>query len=60
LGIERLALVTGWSVGAGQTYQWAVVLAASIGVRQDLVRPLDLLETLLSTGVFGVRIRMIL
>jgi homoserine O-acetyltransferase/O-succinyltransferase len=24
LGIERLALVTGWSMGAGQTYQWAV------------------------------------
>ena len=23
-GIERLALVTGWSMGAGQTYQWAV------------------------------------
>ncbi len=22
--IERLALVTGWSIGAGQTYQWAV------------------------------------
>lgn len=24
LGIERLQLVTGWSMGAGQTYQWAV------------------------------------
>ncbi|QBI19619.1 alpha/beta fold hydrolase [Egibacter rhizosphaerae] len=24
LGIEKLALVTGWSMGAGQTYQWAV------------------------------------
>jgi homoserine O-acetyltransferase/O-succinyltransferase len=24
LGIERLALVLGWSMGAGQTYQWAV------------------------------------
>ncbi|MFC6881004.1 MULTISPECIES: alpha/beta fold hydrolase [Actinomadura] len=23
-GIERLELVTGWSMGAGQTYQWAV------------------------------------
>lgn len=23
-GIERLALVMGWSMGAGQTYQWAV------------------------------------
>lgn len=23
-GLERLALVTGWSMGAGQTYQWAV------------------------------------
>src|SRR2546430_2109923 len=23
-GIERLAAVTGWSMGAGQTYQWAV------------------------------------
>ena len=23
-GIERLQLVTGWSMGAGQTYQWAV------------------------------------
>lgn len=23
-GIERLALVLGWSMGAGQTYQWAV------------------------------------
>ncbi|MFC4113173.1 alpha/beta fold hydrolase [Nonomuraea zeae] len=23
-GIDRLALVTGWSMGAGQTYQWAV------------------------------------
>ncbi len=23
-GIERVALVTGWSMGAGQTYQWAV------------------------------------
>ena len=23
-GIETLALVTGWSMGAGQTYQWAV------------------------------------
>jgi homoserine O-acetyltransferase len=23
-GIERIALVTGWSMGAGQTYQWAV------------------------------------
>jgi homoserine O-acetyltransferase/O-succinyltransferase len=23
-GIERLAVVTGWSMGAGQTYQWAV------------------------------------
>ena len=23
-GIERLALVTGWSMGAAQTYQWAV------------------------------------
>ncbi|SDR13507.1 alpha/beta fold hydrolase [Thermostaphylospora chromogena] len=23
-GIERLRLVTGWSMGAGQTYQWAV------------------------------------
>lgn len=23
-GIQRLALVTGWSMGAGQTYQWAV------------------------------------
>ncbi len=23
-GIEKLALVTGWSMGAGQTYQWAV------------------------------------
>jgi homoserine O-acetyltransferase len=23
-GIERLALVTGWSMGAGQTYQWAI------------------------------------
>ena len=23
-GISRLALVTGWSMGAGQTYQWAV------------------------------------
>ncbi|RBQ17006.1 hypothetical protein DP939_26300 [Spongiactinospora rosea] len=23
-GVERLALVTGWSMGAGQTYQWAV------------------------------------
>ena len=23
-GIEELALVTGWSMGAGQTYQWAV------------------------------------
>ena len=23
-GIENLALVTGWSMGAGQTYQWAV------------------------------------
>ncbi len=23
-GIARLALVTGWSMGAGQTYQWAV------------------------------------
>jgi homoserine O-acetyltransferase/O-succinyltransferase len=23
-GIERLVLVTGWSMGAGQTYQWAV------------------------------------
>ncbi len=23
-GIERLALVTGWSMGAGQTYQWAM------------------------------------
>lgn len=23
-GIESLALVTGWSMGAGQTYQWAV------------------------------------
>jgi homoserine O-acetyltransferase/O-succinyltransferase len=23
-GIERLKLVTGWSMGAGQTYQWAV------------------------------------
>jgi homoserine O-acetyltransferase len=23
-GIERLSLVTGWSMGAGQTYQWAV------------------------------------
>jgi homoserine O-acetyltransferase len=23
-GIERLPLVTGWSMGAGQTYQWAV------------------------------------
>jgi homoserine O-acetyltransferase len=23
-GIEQLALVTGWSMGAGQTYQWAV------------------------------------
>jgi homoserine acetyltransferase len=54
-GIERLALVTSWSMGVGQTYQWAVVLPASLGVRQDLVRPLDLLETLLSTGVFGVR-----
>jgi hypothetical protein len=42
-------------MGVGQTYQWAVVLPASLGVRQDLVRPLDLLETLLSTGVFGVR-----
>ena len=24
LGIETLVLVTGWSMGAGQTYQWAV------------------------------------
>jgi homoserine O-acetyltransferase/O-succinyltransferase len=24
LGIERLQLVTGWSMGAGQTYQWAL------------------------------------
>ncbi len=24
LGIERLLAVTGWSMGAGQTYQWAV------------------------------------
>ncbi len=24
LGIERLELVTGWSMGAGQTFQWAV------------------------------------
>jgi homoserine O-acetyltransferase len=24
LGIERLELVTGWSMGGGQTYQWAV------------------------------------
>jgi homoserine O-acetyltransferase len=24
LGIEQLQLVTGWSMGAGQTYQWAV------------------------------------
>jgi len=24
LGIERLALVLGWSMGAGQTYQWCV------------------------------------
>jgi homoserine O-acetyltransferase/O-succinyltransferase len=24
LGIQRLQLVTGWSMGAGQTYQWAV------------------------------------
>jgi homoserine O-acetyltransferase/O-succinyltransferase len=23
-GVERLPLVTGWSMGAGQTYQWAV------------------------------------
>ena len=23
-GIQRLALVTGWSMGAGQSYQWAV------------------------------------
>lgn len=23
-GIERLRLITGWSMGAGQTYQWAV------------------------------------
>lgn len=23
-GIDKLALVTGWSMGAGQTYQWAV------------------------------------
>ncbi|WP_166345313.1 alpha/beta fold hydrolase [Phytoactinopolyspora limicola] len=23
-GIERLVMVTGWSMGAGQTYQWAV------------------------------------
>lgn len=23
-GIEKVALVTGWSMGAGQTYQWAV------------------------------------
>ena len=23
-GIEKLALVTGWSMGAGQTYQWAM------------------------------------
>lgn len=23
-GVHRLALVTGWSMGAGQTYQWAV------------------------------------
>ena len=23
-GIEKLVLVTGWSMGAGQTYQWAV------------------------------------
>lgn len=23
-GIERLALLTGWSMGAGQTYQWAM------------------------------------
>ncbi|MPY60730.1 alpha/beta fold hydrolase [Streptomyces spongiae] len=23
-GIERIALVTGWSMGAGQTFQWAV------------------------------------
>ncbi len=23
-GIERLTAVTGWSMGAGQTYQWAV------------------------------------
>jgi hypothetical protein len=30
-GIERLALVTSWSMGVGQTYQWAVVLPASLG-----------------------------
>ena len=24
LGIEKIALVVGWSMGAGQTYQWAV------------------------------------
>jgi homoserine O-acetyltransferase/O-succinyltransferase len=24
LGTQQLELVTGWSMGAGQTYQWAV------------------------------------
>ncbi len=29
-GIEKLALVTGWSMGAGQTYQWAVSYPAMV------------------------------
>lgn len=29
-GIERLTLVTGWSMGAGQTYQWAVSYPAMV------------------------------
>ena len=52
-GIERLALVTSWSMGVGQTYQWAVVLPASLGVRQDLVRPWTSLKRSQHWGLRG-------
>jgi hypothetical protein len=37
-----------------------VVLPPLLGVRQDFVGLLDLLEMLLGSGVFGVRVRMVL
>ena len=37
-GIETLPLVTGWSMGAGQTYQWAVSFPDMVAARVPVLR----------------------